>query len=255
MPDNVTPTPGSAPAGAGQPNAGNAPAASGDAGKGAPDATILAARLEAVERALKQRDDQILNLRSLHDRQMNELRASLRGRPASAGAGRTRDVAPTAETEPDDTYYEAPASRGTEAVDPALEQDIALIKFRQLHPDWNEYWNDMAPVLSDPTKAAPFAIIGANGRVDYYRSIVYLKDTLERDRLRKMKAEFDQARATAGDTRAALKTDAVISGQGAATVETPDFSKMDQKEKMQWLYKNMPELFDPDDLPSSLREG
>ena len=257
MPDNPN-GPGSAATGAGQSSTGQTAPASGGAGSTAPGAPLtLTAREEALIRAASEaaiapyRAEQA-NLRSLHDRQMNELRESVRSRSAAAsgdGVSRGRMEA-SADPEP-------PISRSR--LSSRQEQTVALIEFRQLHPDWADFWPEMEPIITDPVKAAPYAIVGTDPDtgepyVDYRRSLEYIKTVLERDRLRKLKADFDQSRASGTATRDAARRDAMISGQGATGGEAVDWSKLSADEKVQKLYETAPELFDPNDLPSALRK-
>lgn len=256
MPDNPN-GPGNAAASGSQPT-GQAAPASGEAGKGAAPAgdSALTARLETLERTLAAERAERANLRSLHDRQMNDLRTQLglrNGGESHAGAGRGTVAGASADTDDD-------APRGRRGVSDHIRQKMALIDFRQTNPDWADYWKDMQPILSDPTKAAPFAVMmvdpdSGETVVDYDRSLVYLKTVIERDRLRAARAEIDQARASATENRGARRTDATISGQGATGEGAPDFSKMSRKEKLEYLFKTQPDLFDPNDLPAELREA
>jgi len=246
MPDNAN-APGSAATSVGSSPAGHAPAASGDAGTGAPAADALTARLEALTSTINQVAKGQENYRSLMDRQLNDIRSALT-RPAAA-AGRSRETEASA-ADPDDN-----GNGRTATVPDYIEQDMALIKFRQLHADWQEYWNDMEPILADRYKAAPYATHRADGSIDYYGSIERLKLTLERDRLRKLRDDAEKARQNPnGQTREAMRRDAVISGQSAsATDDAVDWSKLSPDEKVRKLYELNPELFDPDNLPAALR--
>lgn len=250
MPDNVPSTPGSATSSAGSTTTGQAaPAGQGTAGQGAPVPDPAEARLKAlIAEAITPLVTKQENLRSLHDRQMQELRQTvLLPRPTNGGDATraTADPAygPTAGAPPP-----APSMR-----DQYMEQDLALIKFRQLHPDWADYWQEMEPILNDRDKAAPFAIYRPDTSIDYYRSIEYLKHSIERSRLLKRQQEFEQSRANAEANRETTRRDAVVSGQSASTVDMAEWSKLSRKEKMQRLYKERPDLFDPEDLPEDLR--
>ncbi len=232
MPDNAN-APGSAPAGAGQPNAGQASPAGGAAGSGtAPAKDPLTARLESLANTVETIAKSQTELRSLHDRQMNELRSTLTATAARRPAART-----ATDIDDDDDGGAAGNGRGN-VRDPEFEQDVALIKFRQLNPDWADYWPEMEPILLDRTRAAPFAVYRGSGQVDFYRSIQAVRDHLELLKLRKSKTDFDASRTNADATRATLKRDAAISGSGAASIEDiPDWSRLTPREKMRKAYE------------------
>lgn len=255
MPENdPNKSPGSAVPSAGSATAGQGPAAGGTAGtSGAPAGNDVAARLETLSKLVESTTKEQANFRSLIDRQMNELRSAVTVRPARA--------APAAST--GGSNDEPAAGNGRGRLPSHIEQEIALLKFRQLHPDWNEYWPDMEPILADRYKAAPYAIHAIDPDtgepyVDYYRSIEYLKTSLERDRLRKLKEEFDKARTNGQDRRTVIQRDATISGQSASVVEgiTPEaWAKMSPTERARKLIE-MGELeVDEENPPSFMREG
>jgi|SRR5712671_489381 len=259
MPDNPN-GPGSAPASASSPTPGQGTAAAtGAASPGSPGATDPNARLEALIRSVDALTTNQQNLRSLHDRQMNDLRQLLTPRPGNGTVARQPDPDPSHYGPGNGSAVAPPPDPGF-ARDPYEEQDIALIKFRQLNSDWQDYWPEMEPILQDPVRAAPFAIYRLDARtgqsvVDYYRSVEYLKNMLERDRLRKQKTEFDAARSAGNANNAAARRDAAISGQGASAPDTgPDWAKLSHDEKLRKLYELQPDLFDENDLPAALRK-
>lgn len=255
MPDNAN-APGSA-AGSASSSPNGQAAAGSQASGAAPDGNEpMPAWAKTLLNTVETYRGEQANLRSLHDRQMNELRAALTSPARRAGRVAASDAA--SGDDPNAGGNGEVAARANGHRNPVLEEQMALIEFRQLNPDWQDYWADMAPILADSAKAAPFVIIDAEGMVDYRRSLALVKSTLELERLRKRQAEFDQSRATSNAGREAARRDATISGGGATGAKTlPEImaqvANLTGDERTRKLYEIAPELFDPDDLPSALR--
>lgn len=246
MPDNPS-GPGSAAASAGSQSGGQGSTAGGAAGSSNASRDPHTERLEALTRTVESSVKEQANFRSLVDRQLNELRSTFQRQPVrSAGA---------AGSDPNSD----PGSRDDRRVrmDPYFEQELALVKFRQLNSDWNDYWTEMEPILQDQHKAAPYVVQRADPEtgeaiVDYYASLQNLRDKLELERLRKRRTEFDEARRGNEQRREDMRRQATISGGGSAplgeTVNLDDLSPEDMVEK-----GLLNDFIDPNDPPRGRR--
>lgn len=258
MPDNAN-APGSAAGSAGDPPAGQAASGSQAAGATPAGTEQMPAWAKTLLNSVESYRNEQANLRSLHDRQMNALRQSLTS-PSRGGRGAAAETATG-----DDPAAGGNGNENGRAShrNPALEEQMALIEFRQLNPDWQDYWADMAPILADQVKAAPYVITSVDERgevyVDYRRSLAAVKSALELARLRQRQSEFDQSRANSQAGREAARRDATISGGGATGAKTlpeimAEVNKLTGDDRTRRLYELAPELFDPNDLPKALRK-
>jgi hypothetical protein len=196
------------------------------------------------------------NLRSLHDRQMTEIRQAMAGK----GGGGTRK-------EDDDGEGAAAAStaggpRPISARELAAQRDNAIIKFRMEHPDWNEYWKDIEAIGSDAAKARPFVRYMSDPETgellpDFYASLVDIRSHLELQRLRTAQAEANPASKQAKLDKGQARADAGAIGGSAASIPSdalgPDYQKLPYNEKVKRLVELGVIEVDPNDPPEALR--
>ena len=197
------------------------------------------------------------NLRSLHDRQMTEIRQALAGK--GNGAARQEDD--------DGGGGAAPASaaggpRAISARELAAMRDNAIMKFRMENPDWNEYWKDIEAIGSDTAKARPFVRYTSDPDTgdlipDFYASLVDIRSHLELQRLRTAQAAANPANQQDALARGQARADAGAIGGSAASIPSdafgPDFQKLSYNEKVKKLVEMGVIEVDPRDPPEALR--
>ena len=235
MPDNAN-APGSAATSATSPQA--------DATNGNDTSAILK-RLEANDKSTREAAKAAAeartysdNLRSLHDRQFQEIRAAIaRGNSTDNGEG---EVQPAATRSAPSSY------------DLRREQDFALIKFRQENTDWQDYWEDITAITSDSVKSAPHVRYNPDGTVDFYASLNDVRSAVELTRLRAKKADYDAAQKDQERLKSTSRRDATISGSGASPSEGAiDIAGMSADDMLRKGLLN--DHLDPNDLPEALR--
>lgn len=216
------------------------------AGKGAAQAKApgddLRAELEAERRKREDAERQYANLRTLQSRQAAELGEFRRQAEAASNAQR-------------ETGAEAPE------IDPnslTFASDLAMVKFRQEHDDWKEYWDEVYGMITDPVRAPQVASYKIDPRT---RQVVPDFDTSLRNAYRDVKmARYEKAQAEARAKKAELdaknesnKRNAVISGMSAADVDLGiDLDKASADDVLQAAVKAG--LVDPSDPPRALRK-
>ena len=235
-----------------------APASDGSTGQGAAndaaDLKTILASVKTLQETFTKKSSEWDNLRSLHDRQMTELRTSI-----GKGNGRTSqeddDPAPVAA---------AGSPRPISAREIAAQRDNAIIKFRMEHPDWQEYWNDIEAIGSDSAKARPFVRYTNDpdtGELmpDFYSSLVDIRSHLELQRLRTSKEAASPAGAASAINKGKAKADASAIGGSAASIPSDalgaDYAKLSYNDKVKRLYELGLLDVDPADLPEALRKS
>lgn len=240
--------PANAPASGGSPETKPAGSATG----GDVDAKAILARLEALDKRFVSFDEQHKNLRSLHDRQMDELRAQL-------SAGRSGNAR---QDEGDDTNAASADNRGQSGAgfDIEREQDYAVTKFRVEFPDWQKYWDKISAIGGDRDRARPYVRYKKDSRTgelvpDFYQSLVDIRKDLELQALREANASAGAGGQAQTDFNAQAKADAgAIGGAAASIPDDVDWNALSYDDKIKMLYKTNPELFDPNNLPEALRQ-
>lgn len=209
------------------------------------DTSAILTRLEAIDKSTKEAAKAAAeartysdNLRSLHDRQFQEIRAAIaRGNPTTDGEGETQS---------------APARSAPSSYDLRREQDFALIKFRQENTDWQDYWDDITAITSDAVKSAPHVRYNPDGSVDFYASLNDVRSAVELTRLRAKKADYDAAQKDQDRLKSTSRRDATISGSGASPSEGAiDLTGISADDMLRKGLLN--DHLDPNDLPEALR--
>lgn len=256
MPDQATAAPGSAPQGAGSAEPQTPPAgttAEGDAAKaGGADSGSQDALVNRILDAVKGENKKSWDaMRSSTDRQLAQIRQQMQQ------SSRAR---PSRSEEYDDGTDAGTAGEETRAapvaeLDPETEEQIALNGFQNAHADHADYMDDVRAIANDPEAAAPFKMLKVtpDGRVkvDVRQSLELIRLKVLEERGRGRIAELEKGKTDT--TKDKLRRDATISGQENVEPTLADASKMTKKEKLEWLYENHPDMFDPDDLPEELR--
>lgn len=208
-------------------------------------------RLEALGKKFEESDSRWTNLRSLHDRQMTELRQMLEAR-ANAG----QDAGST------DGDAASPERRGVDPYELAEMQERAIRDFKQDHPDWQTYWADIEAIGQDEAKSRPFVHLKRSrdgGYVpDYYASLAHIREHVELQRLRQAKANADPAAQAAQQNANQAKADAgAIGGSGASipddTFTSDAWKGLSYDEKVKKLVEMGMLEIDPRDPPGALR--
>ena len=249
MPENAN-APGTATAGGGQPDKAGSPAPASD-----PSLKDILATVKTLSDNFAKKSGEWDNLRSLHDRQMTEIRQAMAGK----GGGAARQESDDDEAAP---ATPAGAPRPVSARELAAMRDNAIIKFRMEHPDWNEYWKDIEAIGSDGTKARPFVRYTSDPETgelipDFYASLVDIRSHLELQRLRTAQAAASPANKQDAATRGQARADAGAIGGSAASIPSdafgPDFQKLSYNDKVKRLVELGVIEVDPRDPPEALR--
>jgi hypothetical protein len=243
------------PGGVGPANAAGGGEQSGGSGS-APaslDPQKIMERLEALSKNVETFAKTQENLRSLHDRQMTELRQTMQA------ARQTRQ----------DDGDDGDDGTGGDAPKPGLTtgqltnlRDSAITKFKVDHKDWDSYWKDIEAVGSDPEKSRRFVRYKADpdtGELvpDFYTSLVDIKEHIEMQRLRKQIEDSQSENQQAQDAANQARSDAGAIGGSPASIPAEiagdEFKKLPYNEKVRKLVKLGLIDFDPKDPPEALR--
>lgn len=194
-------------AGAGNDAAAGNATGSGQAAAPENEAASLKAALEAERQKRIESERSYASLRSKFNARDQEIE-SLRALKSRVLAGQGEDTESTAEH--DDMANEVLATR----------EEVAWMRFRQEHPNYAEYWDEMKGLAADP---------GARGNIESYRvvngrPVLNTFATLHNAynevhvrRLEKAQRELAGRKAVADTKNAQLKSQAFISGDGAAS--------------------------------------
>ena len=249
MADNPT-GPATATVSGGSPTTTGSPAPASD-----PSLKDILATVKTLSETFAKKSGEWDNLRSLHDRQMTEIRQAMAGK----GGGAARQEADDDEATP---AASAGAPRPVSARELAAMRDNAIIKFRMEHPDWNEYWKDIEAIGSDSAKARPFVRYTSDPETgelipDFYASLVDIRSHLELQRLRTAQAAANPANKQDAATRGQARADAGAIGGSAASIPSdafgPDFQKLSYNDKVKRLVELGVIEVDPRDPPEALR--
>lgn len=194
------------------------------------------------------------NLRSMHDRQMTEIRSLIGGKGGNGTTGQEPE-------EPSGSA--APASgRPITARDLEMQRDNAILKFRGDFPDWGEYWKDIEAIGSDAAKAKPFIRYKNDpdtGELlpDFYSSLVDIRNSIELQRHRAARAAENPANKQANAVKGQARADAGAIGGSPASIPPDalgaDFKALSYNDKIKKLYELGLLDVDPNDLPEALR--
>lgn len=237
------------------PVSGGSPASTGTtAPAGEPSLKQVLESVKALSENFGKKSQEWDNLRSLHDRQMTQIRESLAGKGGS-GRGQEADGG-------DEPAQPASGGRPISPRELAAQRDNAIIRFRMEHPDWNEYWKDIEAIGSDTTKARPFVRYAPDPETgelvpDFYASLVDIRNYLELQRHRAKQSASDPASVQARENAGQARGDAGSIGGSAASIPTDvlgaDYAKLPYNEKVKRLYAAGLLDVDPNDLPEALR--
>jgi len=227
-------------------NAAQAPATEVPADKATTEAPAAA---ESVE-TLKQQLVREAEARKKAEASYGQLRTAYNQRDGEIARLRRQATAPVY-SQPDDPYAEQqPApSADTSEID-AIRADLAITRFRQETPDWQDHWNEVNEILSDPVRVNTVATYRPDGRVDYQGTVKRAYGEVKLARLEKLQQEAATARAAAEQAKQSNRAQAFISGEGAGELpEDLDVSKMTADEMiLKGLVK-----FDENDPPDVIR--
>lgn len=146
--------------------------------------------------------------------------------------------------------------------------DLAIVKFRQETPDWNEVsidpktnqpgrslFDEAMAMVNDPSRNSEYIVFRhdpATGKpiLDFEGTLRRAYKDAKLTRIESAQAESREAKRALDARRDQMRAAAFVSGEGAAEfAETPDFSKMTSDE----IIAKYPELANPDDPPRILR--
>jgi hypothetical protein len=243
--------PATAPASGGTPGTTPSTAPAGE-----PSLKEVMATVKTLTDAFTKKSGEWDNLRSLHDRQMTEIRNALSGK----GGGGTRQE----ETDGGESAAApAPAAgRPITARELGQMRDTAILKFRGEFPDWQEYWKDIEDIGSDAVKSRRFVRYTTDPETgemlpDFHASLVDIREHLELQRTRAAKAAANPANQASEAAKNQARADAGAIGGSAASIPPdalgPDFKKLPYNEKIKKLYELGLLDIDPSDPPEALR--
>lgn len=203
--------------------------------------------MERLDALAKQQDNQ----RSLHDRQMTEIRQAMAAsaRPASG-------------MEDDGTDDEPQPKPGLTPGRVAEMRDRAIVEFKVNHPDWKEYWQDIEAIGGDSSKAKRFLRYKSDPDTgdlvpDFSTSLTDIREHVEMQRLRKQLEDANPANQQAARATNQAKADASAIGGAAASI--PDdaleaFKTLPYNEKVKKLAEWGVIDVDPADPPEAFRK-
>lgn len=230
-------------------NAAQAPANAAPATPADKATTEAPASAESVE-TLKQQLAREAEARKKAESNYSQLRSAYNQRDGEIARLRRQATAP-AYAQPDDPYVEAPAAPSTDIAElDAIRADLAITRFRQETPDWQEHWSEVNDILSDPVRVNSVATYRSDGRVDYQGTVKRAYSEVKLARLEKLQQEAAAARAAAEQAKQSNRAQAFISGEGAGELPADlDISKMTADEM---LAKGLVS-FDESDPPEYIR--
>jgi len=202
-------SPAQSEASAGQ-DAANASAAASGQANAPDDAASLKAALESERKKRIDIERSYADMRSkfnARDREVSSLRA-LRDR-IMTGQGEDTESADV----PDDVANEVLATR----------EEVAWMRFRQEHPNYTEYWDEMKGLAGDPTTRGnieSYRIVKGRPVLNTFATLHNAYNEVHVRRLEKAQKELAGRKAVADTKNAQLKSQAFISGDGAASEES-----------------------------------
>jgi hypothetical protein len=221
-------------------------------GTAAPAGVTSEQILERLEALDKKQD----NFRSLHDRQLDDIRRSM---TASRSTGQD-DYG-----DGDDGSGDAPARSAR----PKMTQrelldmrDRSITKFKVDHPDWQEYWQDIEEIGGDTARSKRFVRYSSDpdtGELipDFYASLVDIREHVETQRLRKKLEDGTPENQQASEQANQARSDAAAIGGSPASLPKEvlgeDFKKLPYNEKIKKLAALGLLDYDPSDPPEALR--
>jgi len=227
-------------------------------GGGSPDPNKAGAPAPAsldTDKIMKRLDDLVKtqdNQRSLHDRQMNEIRTAMQtsARPDSGADG---------DDGVDDSGDPAPKP-GMTPGQIADMRDHAITDFKVNHPDWAKYWERIETIGSakDAQKFLRYKTNPDTGDLvpDFYASLSDIREHIEMQDLRKQVADADPANQQADkDTNQARADASAIGGAPASIPEDAlvGFKALSYNDKVKKLHEWGIFTMDPNDPPEALR--
>jgi hypothetical protein len=197
-------------AGAGNDAATGSTAASGQAN--APEeAASLKAALEAERKKRIEGERSYAELRSRFNSKDQEL-ASLRALRSRILSGQGEDTE-GAEAVQDDVANEVLATR----------EEVAWMRFRQEHPNYSEYWDEMKGLAGDPNSRGnieSYRVVNGRPVLNTFATLHNAYNEVHVRRLEKAQKELAGRKAVADTKNSQLKSQAFISGDGAASEES-----------------------------------
>lgn len=228
--------------------------ATGDAASKGTPVTGEQKILERLEAMSKQHE----NFRSLHDRQLTEIRQGM----AATGAGKRGNSEDDLDPE-DAGDTTSGGKRKLSAGDIATMRDNAITRFKVDHPDWKDYWTGIEEIGSSQAKAKRFVRYTPDPDTgdlvpDFYASLVDIREHLEVQTLRKKMEDASEAGQQANrDTNQAKADAAAIGGSPASIPEDAlaEFKTLSYADKVKKLAEWGVIDVDPRDPPEALRKG
>jgi hypothetical protein len=195
------------------------------------------------------------NQRSLHDRQMTDIRQAMTT-SARPDSGADEDAG-------DDGSGEPTPKRGMTPQEIGDMRDRAITEFKVNHPDWSKYWEKIEAIGSDPKLAPKFLRYKTNldtGDLvpDFSASLSDIREHIEMQDLRKQVEDANPANQQAArDTNQARADASAIGGAPASIPEDAlaSFKTLPYNEKVKKLAEWGVIDVDPSDPPEALRKG
>lgn len=190
---------------------------------------------ESVE-TLKQQLAREAEARKKAEQSYSQLRSAYNQRDGEVARLRRQAAASPAYAPPEDPYAtsetQAAPAADTSELD-AIRAEVAITRFRQETPDWQEHWGEVNEILNDPVKVAQVASYRSDGRVDYQGTIKRAYSDIKLARLEKLHHEAEVARAAAEQAKQTNRSQAFISGGAASEIpEDIDLNTIDPDEML-----------------------
>lgn len=229
------------------------PAKDGQVTEPAPelDATALQTQLEAEREKRIQSERNYAHLQSKFGEQGQEV-ATLRALRDAAFGGQGEEEAPGQASRAN-----AGNENGLEEVVRKNSEELAWMKFRQQHPKYGEYWDDMKKVATDPEHRSTiesYQVVNGRPMLNHFATLHNAYLEVENQRFRSAQRDDGQRRAEAEAQTKKIKAQATISGSGAGSGEVSGKKRIEDlsyEELMATPYNELIKLVptDPNDPP------
>jgi len=104
----------------------------------------------------------------------------------------------------------------------ATREEVAWMRFQQMHPQYAEYWDEMKTIAGDPVykrTIESYRVVKGQPVLDTFATLHNAYNEVELRRIKKAQSEAASKRSDAAANSKKIVSQAVISGSGAASDE------------------------------------